>query len=972
MPTASSNHSLRRYAALLAAGLTVSVSMVACSPSSRAPDNSPVLGDLRSAEAILGGSEEAKELPPLQTKTAEELREEAIENYRDFIAIAPDGPEKIEATRRVADLQLERAAIGEGGSTDSAALYQGLLEQYPNNPSNDKIYYQLAKAHIFDRNIPAAIATLERLSKRFPNSPIRLEADFRRAELLFENGQYAQAETAYRSVLDLANSDSSFTNTANKRGVRFTDQAQYKLGWALFKQKRYDSALDELHVLLDRKLPRLPDNRILDIDLSGLPVAEQELVEDSLRAASLSLYYKARKNQTLASYLQQRPKRRYESLLYARLADLYLDREQYASAAKTWGIFPARNPLHRQAPLFSDKVIETWQAGGFLNEVLTAKANFVESYDLNSAYWQHFDSDEAPDIIDRVKTHLIDLAEHYHAQAQNPDVSDTLKNYRQAINWYGRYLGNFPSDERAPTQNFLLAEAHEAIGEYETAGREFDRTAYNYAQHAQTTEAGYASVLAYQKHAGRFVPESPDFEPAQRKAIAAALTFAENFPTAEQAPIVLTRAAEDLFTLEDYSSTIDAADRLLSGYPNARADLRQSAWVVTGRSLYELARYPESEQAFNAAWQLAKADLNADPQVVADLEERMAFAIFKQGEAHQTNGESREAIVDFQRLGDVLPNSSLVPKAEYQAAIVLVELQDWSNAAPALAGFRDAYPTNELADEATIQLAEVYEADGQLAPAAAEYLRVSQLGSQTAAVREAAALKSADLYDQTGQAQNAVDSWQAYLQLLPADIPQTIEIRQKIVDAYLGLGNIELATFWRGEILAADQSAGTASTERTKFLAANAALEIGEIRLRDFQAVQIREPLAETAAQKKTLLEDVIYSYTVAAEYNLAEVTTQATYRLGQAYHEFAKALLNSPKPQGLSEEELEEYEILIEEEAEPLEDKAIDLYVANLKRAEQDLANEWVQASYQALTEIAPGIYGKNERTERVFEGLE
>lgn len=964
------HHRLRRYTQHLALSLLLAGGVLTgcSSTTTKAPDDSPSLGSLPSARSVLTGSAEATELPPLPERSAEELRDEAIENYRDFIAIAPNGPEKIEATRRIADLQLERSALsGNSGSNDSAALYLSLLEQYPNNPSNDKIYYQLAKAHIFDGNKTLAIQTFAKLSKRFPNSPLRVEADFRRAELLFQAGDYVTAAAVYRDVLKLTDA-----NKTNNRGIRFIDQAQYKLGWALFKQKRYNDALDELHVVLDRKLPRLPDNRVLDIDLSALPPAEQELVEDALRAASLSLYYKERRNESVASYLQGRPKRRYESLLYARLADLYLDREQYVKAARTWGEFPKRNPLHRQAPLFSDKVIETWEAGGFLSESLKAKADFITSYDLNSAYWQHFDSNEAPDIIDRVKTHLVSLAEYYHAQAQNPDVGDTLANYRQAINWYGRYLGNFPADPRAPTQNFLLAEAHESIGEYETAGREFERTAYNYPQHDKATEAGYAAVLAFQKNVQRFVPEAPDFEPAQRKAIASGLTFAENFPVAEQAPAVLTRAAEDLFALQDYASALSATNKLFLGYPSAAPALLQSAWLITGRSRYELGRYPAAEQAFNEAWQIVRSDLNADPQVRADIEERMAFSIYKQGEEHQAAGELREAIADFQRLGVIVPGSELQPKAEYQAALALIELQDWANAALALKGFRDAYPNDKLAGEATIRLAEVYEADGQLSAAAAEYLRVSGLGSETAQVREAAALKSADLYVGENQLQNAVDSWQAYLQLLPSDVINTIEIRQKIVDAYLELGKLTQATFWRGEILTAEQAAGKLSTPRTQFLAATAALEIGEVNLQEFQAVQIAEPLAETAAQKKALLQDVVNAYTIAADYELADITTQATHRLGQAYHEFAQALLNSPKPQGLDEEALEEYEILLEEEAAPLEDQAIELYVANLKRAEQDLANEWVQASYRALTKIAPGVYGKNERTERVFEGLQ
>lgn len=961
------------YAATLLASITLSAGITGCSTSTvRAPDDSPSLGSLTSAKERLTGSAEASELPPLKEKSADELRADAIQNYRDFIAVAPDSQEKTEATRRLADLQLETDATRGGGIRDSAALYQSLLDANPNNPSNDLIYYQLAKAYIFDENPEMAVATLAKLAKRFPNSPIRAEADFRRAEILFQYGNYAEAEKAYRTVLKVAsapNAPSRLNSVEQKQ--RFLDQAQYKLGWALFKQKRYNDALDELHIVLDRKLPKTADNRVIDIDLSALSRPEQELINDALRATSLSFYYKERRGQGIGDYLKTRPQRHYESLLFARLAELYTKKEQYPEAARTWGGFPDRNPLHRQAPLFSDKVIESWETGGYLSEVLKEKAKFVERYDLNAAYWQHFDSNEAPDIIARVKKHLVDLAEHYHAQALDPEVGNSTDNFRQAINWYGRYLGNFPADELAPKQNFLLAEAHQSLGEYEIAGREFERTAYNYPPHERTTEAGYASVLAYQKGAERFAEGSPEFEPAQRKYIAAGLTFAEKFPNAEQTPVVLTKAAEDLYKLDDYDSAINTAGILLQRQPPASSDLRLSAWTTTARARYETNQYAAAEQAYNEALQITGVN-PTDLTLQAELTSGLAYSIYKQGEAHLEVKETREAIDDFQRLGKIVPDSELRPKAEYQAAAALIQLEDWPNAAIALAGFRDNYPNDALAREATIKLAEVYEKSNQPGKAAGEYLRVAGFTEETAEVREAAALKSAELYMSIDAKEPAIDSWQAYLQLLPQDVLQTIEIRQKIIETHLALGNISQANFWRGELLTAEQSIGSRSTERTRFLAADAALQIGEINMMEFQAAKISEPLAETAELKKALLQDVVNAYTIAAEYELADVTTQATHRLGQAYHEFAEALMKSPRPANLAGEELEEYNLLLEEESAPFEEKAIDLYVANLKRAEQDLANEWVQASYTALTKLAPGLYGKNERTERVYEDLQ
>ena len=80
-------------------------------------------------------------------------------------------------------------------------------------------------------------------------------------------------------------------------------------------------------------------------------------------------------------------------------------------------------------------------------------------------------------------------------------------------------------------------------------------------------------------------------------------------------------------------------------------------------------------------------------------------------------------------------------------------------------------------------------------------------------------------------------------------------------------------------------------------------------------------------------MQQTIDAYSKAMNYQVAEVTTEATYQIAEIYHDFAKSLMNSQRPKGLDEEQLEEYELLLEEQAFPFEEKAIDIHLANFKR---------------------------------------
>ena len=167
------------------------------------------------------------------------------------------------------------------------------------------------------------------------------------------------------------------------------------------------------------------------------------------------------------------------------------------------------------------------------------------------------------------------------------------------------------------------------------------------------------------------------------------------------------------------------------------------------------------------------------------------------------------------------------------------------------------------------------------------------------------------------------------------------------------------------ELIRVDATAGPQRSDRTKYIAATASLELAEPVLRRFAVVKLNQPLADSLKLKRSLMEDVIKVYTDAADYGVAEVTTAATYRLGEVYEQFSSDLLDSERPANLDEAAMEQYELLLEEQMYPFEEKAIDLYKANADRAPDGVYDEWVKRSFDRLAGLMPARYAKSERTE-------
>jgi len=97
--------------------------------------------------------------------------------------------------------------------------------------------------------------------------------------------------------------------------------------------------------------------------------------------------------------------------------------------------------------------------------------------------------------------------------------------------------------------------------------------------------------------------------------------------------------------------------------------------------------------------------------------------------------------------------------------------------------------------------------------------------------------------------------------------------------------------------------------------------------------------------------------------YKVAEFATASTYQTAEIYNNLANSLMDSQRPKGLSSDELEQYEILLEEQAYPFEEKSIDIHSSNIKRTKQGIYDEWIKKSMKVLAEIQPVRYAKQEK---------
>ena len=213
----------------------------------------------------------------------------AMENYRQFLNLQNTDPkQRAEALRRLGDLNLESGELERMASevtlldmqgAEAIRLYGTLLKAYPNYPRNDQVLYQLARAYETTGQSDQALATLDSIVARYPQSRDIAEVQFRRGELLFSNRRYAEAQHAYEAVL-----------AHGQRSSNFYIQSLYKDGWSQFKQGQNEDSLKPFGDLLDLMLIDPKDGARMR-DWNALGRADRELVDDTLRVMSIAFAY---------------------------------------------------------------------------------------------------------------------------------------------------------------------------------------------------------------------------------------------------------------------------------------------------------------------------------------------------------------------------------------------------------------------------------------------------------------------------------------------------------------------------------------------------------------------------------------------------------------------------------------------------------------------------------------------------------
>ncbi len=839
------------------------------------------------------------------TVNADPLNEEQIEVKR----------EKLKGTRLERTLQLLEMS----------------LHDHPDSSSNDEVLYRVAMISSQLGRHEKSIDALNQIIQNYPGSRFHLEAQFRIAEDSFVVGDYEDAAKRYSAVIDMPDN------------LVFFEKAYFKRGWAKFKLQAYQAAVDDLMVAAAYRYSE-----------RGGKMEKDAHFRAYFYAMALNFSY-LEDHQAVADYFRNTRTSLFAYHIYAGLADIYLGQKRYTDVVAVLKQFVTRHPDSRYLPQMEFRVVTTWERSGFFDNFYAAADSFYQRYHPTARYWKGKPHSVLNEIKPLLRNNILSIASYYHNQYQS---TSTDKSFELASQWYERYLAHYTENAMEDRVYYAYADLLAEEERYDKAIGYYELVAYSLGDIVDQ-RAAYATIVLSDRLYSRDEKNKASWG---SRYIKYALLFRRTYPNDMRSARIILRAAEMAFTGEQYLQAINIAS-LLDNVDSR--DLRFDVGQIKAESYFNLSKFAKAEVMF---LYLSRSLIDGDPRK-KKLEDRLALALYKQAEIERAAGNDVAAQKKFERIAALAGKSEIAPKGLYDAITLAMSSESWLEVIKYGGRFRSQYSKHELRDDVTKILSVAYINARQHANAAQLLEEVYDIEKDNE-VKMAALWQAAELYESLSDMPAALRIYQHYVENHQEPFPQYMEALNKLTLMSDAMGDSRRGDIWASKIRKADhQINAAAKSDRTNHIAAVATIRLGREKKAAFDQLKIRQPLKVHLKKKKDAMDWARKLFTSAYEYHSPEVMSESLFSIAEMYYGFSQDVLSSARPVGLNEDEMEQYDIGLEDLAFPVEEKAIEIYESNLAHINQGVFNDWSKKSFMRLKKIFPARYAREVKVDAYVE---
>ncbi len=870
----------------------------------------------------------------------------------------------VEKSRYVFYLQAETRPEGSKGAMVSpetrllkekaVQLYQRLLREHPNFHDGDKVTFYLAHEQRELGQFEEMLRTQGELIRKFPQSPLRLEAEQILGDYFFDKADLTEAEKHYKVILDAPPSP-------------VHDLARYKMGWIRINQSKHADAVEFFEAAAaSAPVPGVDPTKALNVKREALLDLVYSYTES--RPAKGALNYFEKLSDSRATY----------ALALDKLGTRYFIKQQYEYAIPT---------LRRLMELQADPEMDAERAMKIYDSIKAARGKVLPEPDdvrfiVRAAVEIKVDPEknekERKKQLDELEEMARDLATTLHVHAEKQDAK---KYYVASAEAYEAYLSLFRPEAYVRTIMRNRADALFAAKQYPAAARQFEELAQVIeakkdaaAKDKENTHesALYGALLSHFSSLKKDEVEDLDaFEVADARQALKLLgaTYVSRYPQTDKANEVKFNIARAYYDDGEYEKSAELFTDFALKHPNHKdAPIAGHLALDSLRQRYDFKGLEETAKKFLGS----KLPAGFVAEVKEILTQSRSEAL---GElALRSSTETGDVVEGLVKVAGENKGTDIGEKALYGAFSAAREKRDFQKQLEIGQRFATEYPKSQYVTPVLLALGRNAAEAARFEEAAAYYEQIGQkLGTDAQAL---------DGWISGARLRMALGDWTGAVKALEraADIAggRKAEVLSLLAQTWMKAREPQKARAAAEQALKLDKHAAEAGAILAEVAATGGSTDAPDALIKTLTTIaqgpngqteetakgiwylaeilhkQFRALPADEIDQKVAMLQQLEGLYTQSASLGSAEYAVSSLWKLGLAYQHLADTVEASPLPEGLSPAEVQQFRAAVKEQVAPVKERADGAFQACLSRAE-------------SMDVFSPAVLGCRNKTDSV-----
>lgn len=669
--------------------------------------------------------------------------EHAAEFYKELIKDYKSSSYLLSAYKSLAGVEMNGGKL-----KDAIETYRSIRSNFKDSTAAEEAFFGICESYYRMRDYAQLKKEIENFISEYPHSKLLGRVYLYLGEANFYLKQYPQAVSAY------AQADENSTDTEQ------SILAQVGLGWSFLKLKKYDDA--------ERIFSKIPEeDQPLGVML-GRAVLKDGLGEYE---QSLALFEKVLSNDKNGEYAP---------LAYFGKAEALYNLERFDEAIVAYRIS-------------LDKIREISRFWFYTeSKELRDKIH----YGLAWSYLKIGDFRSAQDEFQKVAYSSSDKIFKISALCQLGDTYQDAGEYGKAVEAYQNFLKDYPDSVYNDYVQYQLGMTWLKMKNLDSAILAFRKLLKDYPSSKLMDDVNYFIGVAYFQK-GDFSSSKQQLE-----------MFIGNFKDSPYRPQAMFLLGEALSNLSEFKSAIDVFQTVTREFSNLET-LRQKAEYETAHAYAQMGneteankrlsdfitRYPDSQLSPDIIFWLGEAYFeNKDLLLARKYFERLirnypnhesiGEAFLQIGLSYLEEGNFDAALRNFQQAKAYEKNGDAA-KASLLIGDVYLEKSDWEDA---LKNYEEAAShEGGVAKTAYVKMAVLYRHNKLLKEAVLAYERA--LGSQGAELNSEIQFNLAEVLEETGLAQEALEAYLKVSYLYPDDEAWVIKALLRVARIYENKAN---------------------------------------------------------------------------------------------------------------------------------------------------------------------------------------